>query len=53
MIGSIFCVYETPCGWCSKWVKKCNSKQEKDTCKTNNRERLRHDETINVENVPK
>lgn len=26
MIGSINCVYETPCGWCSKWDKKCDSK---------------------------
>lgn len=26
MIGSINCVYETPCGWCSKWDKKCNKK---------------------------
>ena len=24
MIGSNFCVYETPCGWCSKWNKKCD-----------------------------
>lgn len=24
MIGSINCVYETPCGWCSKWDKKCD-----------------------------
>ena len=24
MIGSSFCVYETPCGWCSKWDKKCD-----------------------------
>ena len=20
------CPYETPCGWCSKWDKKCDSK---------------------------
>ena len=20
------CVYETPCGWCSKWDKKCDKK---------------------------
>ena len=20
------CVYETPCGWCSKWNKKCDKK---------------------------
>ena len=26
MIGTINCVYETPCGWCSKWDKKCNKK---------------------------
>lgn len=21
-----FCPYETPCGWCSKWDKKCDNK---------------------------
>ena len=26
MIGTINCVYETPCGWCSKWDKKCDKK---------------------------
>ena len=26
MIGTINCVYETPCGWCSKWNKKCDKK---------------------------
>lgn len=26
MIGSINCTYETPCGWCSKWDKKCDRK---------------------------
>lgn len=26
MIGTINCVYETPCGWCSKWNKKCDNK---------------------------
>lgn len=20
------CVYETPCGWCAKWEKKCDKK---------------------------
>ena len=25
MIGTINCVYETPCGWCSKWDKKCDN----------------------------
>lgn len=25
MIGTINCVYETPCGWCSKWNKKCDT----------------------------
>lgn len=24
MTGTINCVYETPCGWCSKWDKKCD-----------------------------
>ena len=26
MIGAINCIYETPCGWCSKWDKKCDNK---------------------------
>lgn len=26
MIGSINCIYETPCGWCTKWDKKCDRK---------------------------
>lgn len=26
MTGTINCVYETPCGWCSKWDKKCDNK---------------------------
>ena len=26
MIGTINCIYETPCGWCSKWGKKCDNK---------------------------
>lgn len=26
MVGSVNCVYETPCGWCSKWDKKCDKK---------------------------
>ena len=26
MMGTIDCVYETPCGWCSKWDKKCDRK---------------------------
>lgn len=25
MIGTIKCIYETPCGWCTKWDKKCNN----------------------------
>ena len=24
MTGTTNCVYETPCGWCSKWDKKCD-----------------------------
>ena len=23
MLGTVNCIYETPCGWCSKWDKKC------------------------------
>lgn len=26
MMGTVNCVYETPCGWCSKWDKKCDKK---------------------------
>ena len=26
MMGTINCVYETHCGWCSKWDKKCDKK---------------------------
>lgn len=26
MMGTIDCVYQTPCGWCSKWDKKCDRK---------------------------
>lgn len=26
MMGTMNCVYETPCGWCSKWGKKCDKK---------------------------
>ena len=26
MTGTINCVYETPCGWCSRWDKKCDNK---------------------------
>ena len=26
MIGSINCIYETPCGFCTKWDKKCDRK---------------------------
>ena len=26
MMGTIDCVYETPCHWCSKWDKECDRK---------------------------
>lgn len=29
MIGTINCVYETPCGWCSKFDKKCDCMAQK------------------------
>ena len=29
MLGTVNCIYETPCGWCSKWDKKCDRKQFK------------------------
>ena len=25
-MGTINCIYETPCGWCTKWDKKCDKK---------------------------
>lgn len=28
-MGTINCVYETPCGWCSKWDKECDKKISK------------------------
>lgn len=27
--SSINCTYITPCGWCTKWDKECNSKPYK------------------------
>ena len=24
------CIYETPCGWCTKWDKKCDKKIRKE-----------------------
>ena len=24
--GAFNCIYETPCGWCSKWDKQCDRK---------------------------
>lgn len=29
MIGTLNCIYETPCGWCSKWDKECDKKIRK------------------------
>jgi hypothetical protein len=26
MLGTMNCTYETPCGWCTKWDKKCDRK---------------------------
>ena len=26
MMGTMNCIYETPCHWCSKWDKKCDCK---------------------------
>ena len=26
MFGTMKCIYETPCHWCSKWDKKCDCK---------------------------
>lgn len=27
MIGTVNCIYETPCGWCAKWDKECDKKK--------------------------
>ena len=32
MTGTINCIYETPCGWCSKWDKKCDRKIKESKC---------------------
>ena len=29
MFGTMNCTYETPCGWCVKWDKKCDKKIKK------------------------
>ena len=26
MLGTMNCIYETPCGWCTKWDKECDKK---------------------------
>lgn len=31
MLGTINCTYSTPCGWCTKWDKKCDKKIGCDT----------------------
>ena len=31
MIGTINCIYETPCGWCTKWDKQCDKKMASNT----------------------
>ena len=31
MMGTFNCIYETPCGWCSKWDKKCDKKIKQQT----------------------
>lgn len=36
MIGTINCIYETPCSWCTKWDKKCDKKIKNDNYLTNN-----------------
>jgi hypothetical protein len=33
MIGTMNCTYETPCGWCTKWDKKCDEKPYKRSVK--------------------
>lgn len=29
MFGTMFCQYETPCGWCAKFDKPCTEKMSK------------------------
>lgn len=36
MIGTANCVYETPCGWCSKWDKECDKKMHTKSYRINN-----------------
>lgn len=38
MMGTIRCTYETPCGWCTKWDKKCDMKIGCDTDNKSQRE---------------
>lgn len=47
MIGSINCVYETPCGYCSKFDKKCNK-----SCNTSGyKDKTKEDEIKCVEGI--
>ena len=34
MLGTTNCTYETPCGWCTKWDKKCDKKIGEDRQRT-------------------
>ena len=34
MMGTINCIYETPCHWCTKWDKECDMKICKNTQKS-------------------
>lgn len=27
MLGTVNCIYETPCGWCTKWDKEYDKKK--------------------------
>lgn len=47
MIGTTNCVYETPCGWCSKWDKKCDKKMRTESYKINNPKSNKSTETTN------
>lgn len=40
MLGTTNCTYETPCGWCTKWDKKCDKKISDDNQSSRPRTRL-------------
>ena len=47
MFGTINCTYETPCGWCAKWDKKCDRK-----IGCNNKEILEPKDSASIQTQP-